>query len=258
MRMLILKLWKQFWFPFLTVFIALGISLNSYIVIQFTNKQLPVPYQQTGSHAEKTSKTVSSASIPVKQVKPLAKNQLNENAQNPLASKPLLGHFPYKEGNFGQMLILGSYGSGDYQRFERLMPEAAFALMKLTSAARDEGVWIIPVSCFRNLQDQRKLFTDQIRRRGSREAAAKSSAPPGYSEHHTGYALDLADGHFPQQDVSLEFAKTEAFKWMDLRAKEFGFELSFPESNPQGINYEPWHWRFIGTPESSRIFNHLP
>jgi len=156
------------------------------------------------------------------------------------------------------MLLVSSYAQGEYQRFEHLMPEAAFALMKLIYAARNEGVWITPVSCFRNLEDQQKLFTAQIQRRGSQEAAAKVSAPPGHSEHHTGYAADLADGHFPKQDTSLDFANTEAFKWMKVHAAEFKFELSFPENNFQGVSYEPWHWRFTGTSEASEIFSHHP
>ncbi len=35
---------------------------------------------------------------------------------------------------------------------------------------------------------------------------------------------------------------------------EFGFELSFPENNPQGVRYEPWHWRFVSSPEAQAIF----
>ena len=96
--------------------------------------------------------------------------------------------------------------------------------MKLIYAARDEEVWIVPVSGFRTVTAQEKLFQRQIKKRGSSEAAAKLSAPPGYSEHHTGYAIDLTDGNFPRQDITSQFAETKAFRWLTLHAKEFGFE----------------------------------
>lgn len=173
-----------------------------------------------------------------------------------VVDRPKLGHFPYAEADNNKLVIIASYAQLEYQRFEKLSPEAALALMKLIYAARDEGVWIVPVSGFRNIADQEKLFERQIEKRGSPKAAAKLSAPPGYSEHHTGYAIDLTDGNFPKRDITFDFAQTDAFKWLELHAKEFGFEMSFPKGNLQGVSYEPWHWRFIGSPIASEIFAH--
>lgn len=136
----------------------------------------------------------------------------SQQLERGIKSQPKFGHFPYPEGDVGKMMIVSSYAQHEYQRFERLAPEAALALMKLIYAARDEGVWIIPVSCFRGITDREKLFKAQIQRRGSPEAAAKISAPPGYSKHHTGYAVDLADGHLPKKDITYGFAKTNAFQ----------------------------------------------
>jgi D-alanyl-D-alanine carboxypeptidase len=53
----------------------------------------------------------------------------------------------------------------------------------------------------------------------------------------------------------VEFAKTDAFRWLTLHAQEYGFELSFPENNPQGVSYQPWHWRFVASPEAQTIFS---
>ena len=127
--------------------------------------------------------------------------------------------------------------------------------MKLIEAAQKDGVWIIPVSGFRSISDQEKLFNAQIQRSGSPEAAAKQIAPPGYSELQTGYAVNLADGRFLKQDFSVNFEKTDAFRWLNLHAKEYGFELSFPENNLQGVSYQPWHWRFVASPEAQAIFS---
>jgi zinc D-Ala-D-Ala carboxypeptidase len=166
-----------------------------------------------------------------------------------------LGHFPYQEAQESKLIVVSSYAQQDLQRFEKLTSDTALSLMKLIYAARDEDVWIIPVSGFRSLENQAQLFQSQIQKRGSEEAAAKISAPPGYSEHHTGYAVDVTDGHFPKKDTTLEFEGTDAFKWLVKHAHEYSFEMSFSKNNAQGVSYEPWHWRFVGTQQAKDIFS---
>lgn len=232
---LISKLWERFRFILVIVLVLIGVALNIYAITQLAK------------HKSSISQPTPTTNVSSKLVSPRKTDQR-------LSGKPSLGHLPFVEGNSSQMLTVASYGPGEYQRFERLDPQAALALMKLIYAARYEGVWIIPVSGFRSIADQEKLFEAQIQKLGSPEAAAKLSAPPGYSEHHTGYAIDLADGHFQKQDITYNFATTDAFKWLNLHAKEFGFELSFPQNNSQAVSYEPWHWRFVGSPEAQAIF----
>ena len=83
---------------------------------------------------------------------------------------------------------------------------------------------------------------------------AAVSAPPGYSEHHTGYAIDIGDADVPATNLSPDFENTAAFKWLRENAAYFSFELSFPRDNPQNIMYEPWHWRFVGDRHSLETF----
>jgi D-alanyl-D-alanine carboxypeptidase len=66
------------------------------------------------------------------------------------------------------------------------------------------------------------------------------NAPPGFSEHHTGRALDLTTPRSPVLETGFE--QTPAFAWLLSRADEFGFVLSYPRGNPCGFQYEPWHW----------------
>ena len=80
------------------------------------------------------------------------------------------------------------------------------------------------------------------------------SAPPGYSEHSTGFALDLGDGDSPETNLSEDFEQTRAFRWLQDHAARYHFILSFPEGNPQGVSYEPWHWRFEGSADALRLF----
>ena len=82
----------------------------------------------------------------------------------------------------------------------------------------------------------------------------KRQAPPGYSEHSTGYAVDLGDGRFPETNLSQSFQDTEAFRWLQDHAARYHFVLSFPEGNKQGVMYEPWHWRYQGNADALRLF----
>ena len=153
------------------------------------------------------------------------------------------------------MVQVASYPEGDRQRTEKMHPEAAKALLDMVAAARADGIWLVPASGFRTFAQQRTLFNAQVAKKGSPEAAAKISAPPGYSEHHTGYAIDLTDGTVAQtQDISPAFAATPAYQWLVNNAAAHGFELSFPENNPQGISFEPWHWRYVGSPQAKLTF----
>jgi D-alanyl-D-alanine carboxypeptidase len=66
------------------------------------------------------------------------------------------------------------------------------------------------------------------------------SALPGYSEHHTGRAIDITTPDF--KPLTEEFEHSSAFKWLTQRANEFGFTMTYPRNNEFGIAYEPWHW----------------
>ncbi len=186
---------------------------------------------------------------------PIKNDSLESIPNQKLANnQPFLQHFPYAETNLEKLMIVGSYGRDKYQRFEQLDLEAAQKLMHLIYAARTEGIWIIVISGFRTIQQQQILWKAQVKKLGSEQQAAKFNAPPGYSEHHTGYAVDLGDGRFPNLDLTTEFENTTAFQWLKIHAQEYGFEMSFTPNNFQGISYEPWHWRFIGSPEANAIF----
>ncbi|GAB1541815.1 hypothetical protein NUACC21_44880 [Scytonema sp. NUACC21] len=174
--------------------------------------------------------------------------------QQSIQSQISYGHFAYAQANPSELMIVASYATGEDRRFESLHFDAGKALMQMIYAARQEGVWIVPVSGFRTVEQQQKLFQDQIRRRGSVEKAAKISAPAGFSEHHTGFAVDLTDGKSPRQDVTLEFEKTAAYRWLTRHGREFGFELSFPQKNSQGVSFEPWHWRYVGSSNAAAVF----
>ena len=76
------------------------------------------------------------------------------------------------------------------------------------------------------------------------EEILKVSAAPGYSEHHTGLAVDVASpGSRP---LTEEFEESEAFAWLSDNAETYGFSMTYPKGNRYGFDYEPWHWSIKG------------
>ncbi len=159
-------------------------------------------------------------------------------------------HWPYPVASEADLEPVSGLGG----RVERLHQEAAQAFRQMQQHAQASNISLVLISGFRDLSVQTALFRRQIRRQGSEQAAMRLSAPPGYSEHHTGYALDMGDGRHPQTHLQYSFAQTPAYAWLVQHAPQYGFELSFPPGNGQGVNYEPWHWRYVGSPQAAALF----
>ena len=147
--------------------------------------------------------------------------------------------------NADELTIIGSNPSGSPYY---LTPEAASAWIKMRDAAESEGVVLTIVSAYRSFRRQYEIVKSKIERGISPEIVFSVNAPPGYSEHHTGRALDLNTLDCIPLDISFE--KTSAFSWLQKNAENFGFKLSYPESNPFGFEYEPWHWCYQRSPVS--------
>lgn len=164
------------------------------------------------------------------------------------------GHLPYQEDVPARLQTVGQFARNGSARRETMDLEAVQAFRDMSIAAKASGVSLMPISGFRTISEQAALFARQTERRGSKKAAAKWSAPPGYSEHHTGYALDIADQQRPATDLNTSFQQTPAYRWLAANAVNYGFELSFPPNNWQGVSFEPWHWRYVGSDRAGQIF----
>lgn len=159
----------------------------------------------------------------------------------------LLGHFPYTEAPAAELVPIG--GGLTMQR------DAAIALATMIEAAAADGVELQVLSAFRSVELQKSLFFDvKSERNQSADERARVSAPPGFSEHSTGLAVDLGDGSDPSTNLNRSFDRTPAFAWLVANAARHHFALSFPENNRQGVSYEPWHWRFEGSAEALKQF----
>ncbi len=136
-----------------------------------------------------------------------------------------------------QLIRIGATANG---RELLLTPPAATAWTQMQHAAAAESVALQAVSAFRSVARQAEIIRTKLAGGETIGAILSVNAAPGYSEHHTGRALDLTTpGCVP---LIGEFAETPAFRWLAGQATRFGFRLSFPRGNPHGIAFEPWHW----------------
>lgn len=129
-----------------------------------------------------------------------------------------------------------------------MTPATAAAWTEMKAAALQENVILEVVSAFRSVDRQIEIIQNKLDRSMPIEKILTLSAPPGYSEHHTGCAIDInTPGCVATEE---EFENTAAYRWLHEHAGRFGFTLSYPRDNALGFIYEPWHWCFqpsIGT-----------
>ncbi|NOT13176.1 MAG: M15 family metallopeptidase [Methylococcaceae bacterium] len=137
-------------------------------------------------------------------------------------------------------LIIAEVGTDG--REHQLISQAADAWRQLRSAANEAGINLFIVSAFRSIERQVAIIRRKLDAGISIEEILTVLAPPGFSEHHTGCAVDICTpGTAP---ATLEFETTAAFSWLMDNANAYGFYLSYPQGNPEGFQYEPWHWCF--------------
>lgn len=135
---------------------------------------------------------------------------------------------------------LASIGPDTQGRDQHLAPRAARAWARMRDAAARDGVVLQVVSAFRSTQYQLGIVQRKIERGLSMDEILRVSAAPGYSEHHSGRALDITTpGYAPLEE---EFEHSSAFAWLCKNAQRTNFTLSYPRDNNHRIAYEPWHW----------------
>jgi D-alanyl-D-alanine carboxypeptidase len=135
---------------------------------------------------------------------------------------------------------LVSIGLDMFGREQRMERRAAAQWQSMLAAAGREGVVLAAISGFRSFDYQRGIIERKLAEGLKLEEILRASALPGYSEHHTGRAIDIGTPGSPPLEE--EFEQTPAFEWLTRRGRDFGFSMTYPRDNPFGIIYEPWHW----------------
>lgn len=125
-------------------------------------------------------------------------------------------------------------------REHMLVAEAAAAWRSLKRVGARAGLDLRIVSAFRSIERQAELIRHKLDAGQAIDDVLRISAPPGYSEHHTGRAVDV--GAPGRMSLEIDFDRSDEFAWLVRHGGEFGFTLSYPAGNPHGFQYEPWHW----------------
>ena len=125
------------------------------------------------------------------------------------------------------------------------------AYLELKAALEEEGVHVDLDSARRTVAAQQKIMDDFTQKYGA-DYAKKTVATPGYSEHHTGLALDLYLNIDGKDIVMNEDMVQYPEVWEKIHAKlaDYGFILRYLEGDEHitGYGYEPWHIRYLDDP----------
>lgn len=148
-------------------------------------------------------------------------------------TRPPLPRYP-------EAVVLEDMGPNIMGRLQRLTPGTAHSWRSMVAAADSDGITLLMISGFRSIEYQAELIRNKLRAGQAMADILKINAAPGFSQHHTGNAIDIATpGYKPLLE---EFETSPAFAWLQANAGRFGFTLSYPRGNPAGVIYEPWHW----------------
>ena len=120
-------------------------------------------------------------------------------------------------------------------------PDTANAWRKMKHAAMSCGIQLNAESGFRSVEEQVAIISGRLRN-ATIDQVLIGVAVPGYSEHHSGCAIDISNNAALIHPIGAAFDATDTFKWLAENGSKFGFKMSYPRDNPYGIMYEPWHW----------------
>jgi D-alanyl-D-alanine carboxypeptidase len=139
----------------------------------------------------------------------------------------------------------GTLNANPYGR--KLRKAASTAAYKLAMAMNAAGKGrLIIQSAYRSYSEQTAVHNRQVARYGLKAGEALA-ARPGYSEHQTGWAMDVsARGQGCQ--IRVCFGQTKAGLWLSANAHKYGFVIRYPKdlTPVTGYQYEPWHLRYVG------------
>lgn len=125
-----------------------------------------------------------------------------------------------------------------------LREEALLSFARMAEAARAEGIVLQADSAYRSAVYQEAIYRRNLQKGLSFQSIARHTAPPGYSRHALGLAVDL-------HPSSAAFGRTPAYAWLRRHAREYGFVETYGKANSFGIVWEPWHWEYQ-MPEEGR------
>lgn len=205
-------------------------------------------------------------------------NQQDEEAEEPSEEEKMLQSLPESAHSEDWNLVL-------VNPWESLPADFEPALVQVDNeqliAERIESAWnnwkeaaleaghrLFLASGYRTVERQENNFNNQLEaylneglsEEEARERTMEYLTEPGHSEHHTGLALDIVDDEWiiAGNGLDVEYETQDSQQWLVDTMTDFGFILRYPEGKEEvtGIQYEPWHFRYVGEDNAQFMFEH--
>ena len=161
----------------------------------------------------------------------------------------LVNKFNYLDENYApddivKVSVQFAYGDNEIKK------EVYEKFRSMYNDAKKEGLYLIITSSYRDYNFQKELWDSYANQKGD-EWADSVSARAGYSEHQTGYTLDIVTYNANMSS----FETTDEFKWLQDNAYKYGFILRYPKNKEDitGYSYESWHYRYVGKDVATKI-----
>lgn len=165
----------------------------------------------------------------------------------------LVNKYNYLESDYipeNLVSIPPTYAYGEYGS-QKATQSTYDAFLGLWNASHEAGFYLMVNSSYRTYEKQQAVYDDYANSRGT-EYADSIAARPGYSEHQTGYTLDVFEKGYSQSS----FKDSESYNWLKENAHRYGFILRYPEDkvNITGYSFESWHIRYVGIEAATYIY----
>lgn len=131
-------------------------------------------------------------------------------------------------------------------------------LLEMFGDMEKEGIYAVAGEGYRTAEEQRQMMEDKIAayvnegcsEKRAERLAAREVAPVDRSEHQLGLAVDI-------NGDKVHSSNEEVYSWLAENAYRYGFIQRYPEGKTEitGIEYEPWHYRYVGKEAAEEIFS---
>jgi D-alanyl-D-alanine carboxypeptidase len=198
------------------------------------------------------------------------KNELDENykyitvTENDAKSGPLIlvnTLYPYDFDAFPTVVHTEENASVYYNKTDSyFVKDINVSLNKTTISAFNDFIddfyssvgkkCVIITQGFRTYEEQKEMLELKIRQYGENQTVAQK---PGFSEHHTGYAMDISTY---ENNIMGTFTGENEYAFIFDNAYKYGFILRYPQGKEDvtGISYESWHFRYVGVPHAQYMY----
>ena len=162
----------------------------------------------------------------------------------------LVNKYYYLEENFPNEEDLVTISSKYAYANIKIKKEVYPYYKEMWEKAKEDGITLIATSGYRSYEKQKKVYSYYSDTRGE-SYAEKVAAQPGFSETQTGLTINLTAKNTTKKD----FASSDAYKWLQKNAAEYGFILRYPKEkeNITLFSFEPCHYRYVGKKVAKKI-----